>query len=76
MINICQKNNNQTCSSNWSIPRKQGEPCDLDPDCAGWSVFGDVACCNFHCITKDFTLQTCPAFCEENPDKCNAPYPK
>lgn len=59
----------------WHTPREQGEPCALDPDCAGWSVFGEVACCNFHCVTKDESVQTCPAYCDEHPDVCNAPYP-
>ena len=65
----------QGSCGNWHTPRLQGEPCALDNDCDGWSLFGDVACCNFHCITKDETLQTCPAFCNENPDTCSAPYP-
>lgn len=60
---------------NWDTPRAQGQPCALDNDCAGWSLFGDVACCNFHCVTKDETVQTCPSYCNDNPSICSAPYP-
>lgn len=65
-----------TCGD-WSTPRKQGEPCTIgaDEQCEGWSLFGDVACCNYHCVTKDETVQTCPSFCNNHPDICSAPYP-
>lgn len=43
-------------------PRKQGEACTVDPDCAGWTVFGKIACCGSKCVTKARSVQTCPAF--------------
>ncbi len=66
-----------SCSSNWHWKRQQGEPCAVDTDCEGNWVFGTVACCKQHCVTKDTTLQTCDLdYCVKHPDKCNAPYPQ
>ena len=60
---------------NWHTPRSQGEPCALDTDCEGWSVFGTTACCNNRCVKKDESVQTCPNFCNNHPNICNAPWP-
>ena len=64
-----------TCSSNWSIPRKQGEPCDIDSNCENNLFGGVIACCNNRCVTKDETIQTCRIFCTEHSNICNAPLP-
>ena len=49
-----------------------GGCCTFDFECNGWTLFGDVACCDNVCITKDFTLQTCPMACSLDPGgTCN-----
>lgn len=52
---------NRVCSKSCAA-RPQGGECVLDTDCAGWSLFGKVACCNNQCVTKDFSVQTCPDY--------------
>ncbi len=65
-----------TCAYDWSWPREQGEPCNVDSDCLGNWSFGTVACCRHHCVDKDVSVQTCDDYCGRHPDKCTAPYPK
>jgi hypothetical protein len=51
----------------------QGGCCTFDFQCAGWSFFGDIACCDSVCITKDYTLQTCRMACALDPGgTCNS----
>jgi len=52
-----------------NIPVGQ-QGCTWDWDCDGWSLFGDVACCNTMCVQKDYTIQTCDSYCAENPFQC------
>ena len=52
---------NGKCSKGPCTATPQGGTCVIDSDCAGWSTFGTIACCNNKCITKAWTGQGCNA---------------
>lgn len=59
------------CSKGPCSPTKQGGKCKLDSDCKGWTIFGDVACCDYKCVTKDWSGQVCNP--KRKGTKCSAP---
>jgi hypothetical protein len=52
--------------------QQPGAACGRDWDCTGWSLFGDVACCAGHCVTKDQSVETCATFCANHPSECES----
>ena len=61
----CDPRNSSSCK----VP-KGCQGCTWDWDCKGWSFFGDAACCNNICVTKNSTMETCDSYCSDDPTVC------
>lgn len=62
---------NGKCSKGPCEGTEQGEKCFIDSDCKGWSVSGNVACCDSKCVTKAWSGQVCSA--KVQGDECSEP---
>lgn len=59
------------CSKGPCEPTPLGGYCNIDMDCKGWSMFGDIACCNHKCEKKQWSGQICSARIQGSP--CSEP---
>lgn len=48
---------------NGGCDRVQSQTCSKDGDCPGHTTFGDIACCDGKCITKDQSVESCHDAC-------------
>jgi len=67
-----------TCSSGYTWPRSEGQPCDSHSACKGWVAgkAGTLGCCNGTCTTllKDWTgVGYCPDVCQDAPSPLGKP---
>lgn len=62
---------NGKCSKGPCEGTEQGEACTIESDCKGWSVYGEVGCCNNKCVKRAWYGQRCDAKVEG--DACSEP---